>query len=451
MFDALLPAEGGEAVDVEGGHADRDEVREDGLHPVLDLHALALVGLGDKLVPAPAELEAAEDGEDQRADGQEVGADDEVPEVQPGGAFGKGLEAELAVAESGGQAQQEDADAADDAALGTAPAGQLTHAGEDVLKHRELRGEGGKDHEQEEQGAPDAAAAHVEEHGGHGVKQQRGTGARGDVIGEARREDDEARHDRHKGVEQDDVHGLAHQGALLADVAAEDGHGADAEGKRKESLVHGADDDLTVDLGEVRDEVEGQTFLCAVKRGAVEGQDQHQDEEGDHHVLGHALQTALEVKAQHREADGNGDGEIGHIDAGVGDHADKSASLFKKPGHLAGLAGEELDKVVNHPAGDDRVEGHQRDIAQQAEIAVDMPLLTGLFELLVHLDGTRLRGAAHGKLHGHGGKAQQEQAQDVDQHEAAAAELTGHPRELPHVAAADGTAGAEQNEAQAAA
>ena len=345
---------------------------------------------------------------------------------------------EHAVAQSGRQRQQEDTDAANDAALRTAPAGQLTHTGEDIFKHRKLRGEGREDHEQEEQRTPQAAARHVEEHGGHGVEQQRRTRARGNIIGKACREDDKASHDRHEGVKNDDVHGLAQQGMILADVAAENGHGPDADGQGEERLIHGADYDLPVDLGEVGHQIEREALFRAVEHAAVESQHHHQHEKRHHHVLGHALKAALQVKAQHTEAEGNGDGKVDHVHGGIRDHVDEA--------EVCGAADEELHEVVHHPAGDDRVEGHQRDVAKQAQVTVDMPFLAWLFKLLVHLDRACLGSAAHGKFHSHGGQAEQKQAQHVHQHETAAAILTRHPREFPHVAAADGTARAEHDE-----
>ena len=146
------------------------------------------------------------------------------------------------------QGQGKDAYPAGHAALGPAPAGELPHAGQDVFKHRQLGGKGGEHHEQEEQGAPDAAAVHVVEHGGHGIEEQGGAGVDFDAVGEAGREHDEAGQDGHQGVQGDDVDGFAHQGAFLADVAAEDGHGADADAPAEERLVHGADNDGAVDL-----------------------------------------------------------------------------------------------------------------------------------------------------------------------------------------------------------
>ena len=247
-LSGLLPSEGGEAVDIQRRDADGNKILEDGLHPVLDFQALAGVCLSNKVVPSPAELPAAEQCEDEGAYRQAVRADDEIPEVKPGTAVGKGLEVEHAVAQRRGERQQEDANAADQAALFTVPAGQIADAGQDVLKHGKLGGERREHHEQEEQGAPEAAAAHVVEDSRHGIEQQRRAGVDFDAVGEAGREHDEAGHDGDKRVHQNDVDGFTHQGALLADVAAEDRHGTDADAQGEERLVHGADNDGAVDL-----------------------------------------------------------------------------------------------------------------------------------------------------------------------------------------------------------
>ena len=51
-------------------------------------------------------------------------------------------------------------------------------------------------------------------------------------------EDDEPRHKGHKGIQQRDPDGLPGKAVLLADVAAEDGQGADAQGEGEEGLAH---------------------------------------------------------------------------------------------------------------------------------------------------------------------------------------------------------------------
>ena len=77
----LLPGEVDQAHAVD--HEDRrgNQIAEDGLHPVLNLQPLAGIGFGNELVPAPAvALAAAEDGDDQGAEGQQVGGNDEIPD-----------------------------------------------------------------------------------------------------------------------------------------------------------------------------------------------------------------------------------------------------------------------------------------------------------------------------------------------------------------------------------
>ena len=350
---------------------------------------------------------------------------------------------EHAVAQRRRQSQQEDADAADQAALRAVPSGEFAHTGKDVLKHRQLRGEGRENHKQEEQRTPDPSACHVVEDGRHRVKQQRGAGVDFDAVGEAGREHNEARHDRHEGVKDNHVDRLAHQGVILADVASEDRHGADADAQREERLVHRRHNHRAGDLGEVRYQIELQAFFCPGEHAAVDRQDQHQRKERHHQVLGHALQAALQVKAQHAEAEQHRDGQIGHVDPGIRDHAYEA--------QIRASAGEELHEVIHHPAGHNRVERHQREVSDQRQISVDMPLLTGFFQFVIHAHRARLGRSAHGELHGHRRQAEQQQAQHIDQHETAAAILTGHPRELPDVSAADRTAGAEQQEAETAA
>ena len=69
-----------------------------------------------------------------------------------------------------------------------------------------------------------------------------------------------------------------------------------------------------------------------------------------------------------------------------------------------------------------------------------------LLQLVIHAHRTGLCCTSQRKLHGHDRQAQQQQAADIDQNKAAAAVLTGHPRELPYVTASDGTSCAEKDE-----
>ena len=130
--------------------------------------------------------------------------------------------------------------------------------------------------------------------------------------------------------------------------------------------------------------------------------DDHQEEEEQHHVLGDALQASLQVKAQDGKSDSNGDQKVENIDAGVRDHSDE--------GQIRAVSGKEHYKVIDHPARDDGIERHQGDVSQHCQESVDMPFLSGLLKLLVHLYDTCLGSAAEGEFHDHGGQTQEEQA-----------------------------------------
>ena len=236
---------------------------------------------------------------------------------------------------------------------------------------------------------------------------------------------------------------FAHQRTVLADIAAEDRHAAHTDRQGEECLIHGRHDDRAVDLGEVRHQIEPQPLRCAGKGQAVQRQHQHQHQQGGHHVLGHAFQPALQVEAEQYERRHDYHKQIGHIDFRVGDHLRKA--------EIGVATGQEFDKIVQNPACDNGVKGHQRNVADEAEYAEKPPPLARLFKALVHIDGAGLRCAAHGKLHDHDGQTQHQKTEDVEQHKAAAAVLAAHPREFPDIAAADGAPGGQHDKAKAAA
>ena len=274
------------------------------------------------------------------------------------------------------------------------------------------------------------------------------------MVGEASREDDEACGDGHEGIQDDDAHRLAQQGMLLADVAAEDGHGTDAQTQGEKGLVHGGHQRVHhahfLHARKVRHEEEAQAFLRAVHEQAVDGQDDHDDEQGDHHDLGHTLQTALQTLGAHEDAQGYHEYHPEGHDAGVCQH------LGELPGHLVGVKARQLAggghvEIVQHPACHGGVEHHEQIAAnegEKTEPAVDVPLLARLFQCLISAHRALTGGAAHRKFHSHDGQAQNDQEDQIKQYECAAAALSGDIREFPDVSDADGTACRQQNEAQ---
>ena len=112
----LLPIEIDKAHDIDDKDGSRDYIAEDGLHPVFDLQALAGVCFSNKLVPAPAvALAAAEDNKDKGAQGQKIGRDQEIPQIQKCGPLSEGLEGKQTVAQSCGGGGDDNDDGADDA------------------------------------------------------------------------------------------------------------------------------------------------------------------------------------------------------------------------------------------------------------------------------------------------------------------------------------------------
>ena len=291
------------------------------------------------------------------------------------------------------------------------------------------------------------------EDGGEGLEDESGARVGVDAVGKAGGENDETRGEGHEGIQHRHVDGLPHEGAILTQVAAEDGHRADAQAQGEESLVHGGHDDVEdarlFDVLDVGDEVELQSLGGTLQEDTVDGDDHHEDEERHHHDLGDPLQALLD--AQHTDRDANDDGG-GHEDGlpdGVAQHIPEFC--FDGLGIQAlELARGGLDEVVHHPTGHVVVEHHEDDTAHEAGDAVDVPLGLGRLQRAEHDRGGPLGSAAHGELHGHDGDTQDDEAGDVDEDEDGTAVLAYHPREFPYVTDADGATGGEEDEAQAA-
>ena len=422
-------------------------------HPVCHLGALAGIGFGGIILPAPAIAGDAEQGEQQRAHRQQDVIHQEVLKVHNAQAQDLHI-AQHGEAQDTGHAQHHQGSTADQAGLLTIPLRQVPDAGHDILKHREDRGQGCKGHEDEEQAAPDAAASHIIEDIGQGDEHQTGAGIGFHAKGRAGREDDQACSEGHKGIQENDVDGLTHQSPFLLQVAAEDGHCANAQAQREEGLIHGCDDDIPdtgfLKLVEVRLQIEGQTFSGILQAAAVDCQQQHDAQQGQHHPLGDPLQTAL-------QAEGADNGCQSYRENGVEAHGlvilgYRTEVICNGCGIQSGkLACGGIHKILQQPAGDGAVAHQQDDIARHSHITMDMPLAALGLQLLIHFHRALLGCAAHGKFHAHNGQTQQDQTSQINQNENRAAVLTGNIGKFPDVANTDGTSGTEQNKAQTAA
>ena len=271
------------------------------------------------------------------------------------------------------------------------------------------------------------------------------------MVGKAGREDDQTGGDGYKGIQHHNADRFAQQGMFLADIAAEDGHGADAKAQGEEGLIHSGDQRVDhahlLHPGKVRHKEEGKAFLCPGHEQAVDGKHHHNEEQGDHHALSHALQTALQALGAHQNAHYHHKYHPEGHSSGAGQH------FSKLTGHLLGVEPRQFAdcghvEIVQHPARHGGVEHHQQVAADEGEVAVDVPLLPRLFQRLIRPHRTFAGGTSHGKFHGHDRQTQNDQKDQVEQYKSTAAALTCNIRKLPHVADADGTACGKQNKAQ---
>ena len=212
------------------GDQDRQNVFKVGLDPLRHFGAAAGVALGGVFVEAPAPFGDTEQQINKTAARQQNVADKEVLKIQYGAARAQGLDAAPhVVAQRAGQTQHDQRRRAHQASPAAVPAEIFPRTGDDVLKHRNDRGEAGERHEQEEQRAPQASARHVCKDVGQRDENQARSRVGRDAEREAGREDDKARADRHKGVQHADAGGLTRQGEAAVHVAAENLNCTDAE------------------------------------------------------------------------------------------------------------------------------------------------------------------------------------------------------------------------------
>ena len=359
------------------------------------------------------------------------------------------------VAEHAGKTQEHQQHAIDENGFLAAPAKCIHTDGQNVFKHRQHRGHAREHHEEEEQRAPEAAARHVDKHLRQRDEEEGGAIVGRNAVGEACGEDDRTGHERNEGVERADADGLTGEGVVIGHVAAEDLHRRNAEREREEGLIHRIGDEAAqtvfTDGIEGGEQIELHALCRAGKRQAVNGENENEREQRNHHDLGYALKALLQTQRTDDKADDDdGDRQNAHFNR-IGQQLAEHGGRVLRRHAVVELAGQEPAKIAHHPAGNRRVVHHQEVAADQAEPAVDVPLRLGLFERLVGEDRALAARAADGQLHRQHGNAHDEQAQNVKENKIAAAVFARHIGEAPDIADADGAARADEQEAQAGA
>ena len=181
--------------------------------------------------------------------------------------------------------------------------------------------------------------------------------------------------------------------ARIRHIASEDLHGGNAEAQGKERLIHGRGDRSR------RGRFPGchratapDRSACPPPRRAASGCEQPaatiSASSASIMSLDDALKAVLQAEAanqgspQRRQAPSRG-----VISPGSASISPKSPPMASVSMPATERAGQEFPEIIDHPAGDGGVVHHQQEAAGQAEPAVDVPLLAGLFKVLVGQDG----------------------------------------------------------------
>ena len=405
--------------------------------PFREGHALTGVGLGDKVIPAPAIAARAEAKVDKASQRQQIVADEEVLQVKHAGALAERLDIAPDVeAKNAGQRQQNDSDDANANSFLAFPASQVADAGVDVLEHGDNCGHSCKKHEEEEERAPDAAAAHSVEYVGQRDEEQVRAGVRLNAEAEAGREDNQTGDNRNEGVQCHDIHRFTRQALLLADVAAEDSERADAQAQREEGLAHSGEDNLAHAMLqnpiEIRIEIIFQPGFTARQHDGVDSKHQHEHEQAGHHCFRDALYAIFYAQIADAEAgDDNGNHVTCHRHRIAQQRTEDAADALSIKADKAAYS--HFIEVIQHPAADGGIEHHEDDVAGDGAIFIKMPFSSLRLQNIKGFGSTAHTGAANGKLCYHDGQAQKQQKAQIDEHEGSTAVLTSDKGEAPYV------------------
>ena len=410
-----------------------------------ELNALAFVRFLEEILKAPTVFAHAEQYEHKAAQRQQIGRNKEVFHIHNVAALTQRLNAGKHIkAENRRQGKHRDQHKVYAHGLFAAPTADIHEECENLLEHRNDGRKRRKRHEDEEQRAPNSAARHIVEERRQRDEQQRRTRARLHPVGKAHRDNDETRHQRNKRVQQHNVHRFARNAIFAVQIAAEDLHGADADGKREERLrhrrKHRVAEAFLCHFTEVRHKVELDACRGIRQKCGVHSQCNHQKQQGNHHDLCHFLNALLQAKAACTERNNNSDNRPERQRARICQHIAEHA-LYRLAVQADKRTGCLHKCVFQHPAAHHGVEHHQQKAAENADPLHAMPFRALRFQCIERLAHAHAAAAAHGEFAHHNGQTQHHKEHKIHQDECRAAVYAGNVWEFPHIADADGAPG----------
>ncbi len=179
----------------------------------------------------------------------------------------------------------------------------------------------------------------------------------------------------------------------------------------------------------------------------MDGQHDHQEEQGHHHEFGDPFHTVLDAEV----ADGKSQ-KAGHRhpEQHRGSAAQHAAEGCRHS--LRGGSGERAFQVeiavIEHPARHRGIVHHQHIAADDADPFEMVPARAGRFQDVEAPCRAAAAAPADGEFADHDGDPHDQQEDQIDEDEGGTAELAAQVREFPDIADPDGTAGGNEDEAE---
>ena len=325
----------------------------------------------------------------------------------------------------------------------------ILQGGNAGFQQRDGAGEGCKEEHQEERHADHTADLHAGKHLGQGDKSQRGACLQ--VFHGAAREgkhggnDHKARQHSHAGVENFHLCGAFFNIHILVHIRAVGVQNAHGDGQRVEHLAHGGHHGHNREILKTGHQKILNACQCT---GAGDRVDHHkggQQKQQGHHHLRNALYAVFHACQDHKEHQRR-EHQKPHLGTGIA--ADKAAEEAIL-GHGLAVAAQILHQILQHPAADHAVVGHD----QHGDHGIDPAAKAegGRFAKAGKCAHRAFaRHAAHGRFGYDQCKAKGEHEHQIDQKKNAAAVFGRQIGEAPDVAKAHSRACHRQHIADAA-
>ena len=338
---------------IDHGNDQRQDIGHIAFQPSRKPNPLSCIRFFQKIRPAPAVFPCTEEHIPQAAQREQVIGYDKILQIQDIGSRSQRLKAGQDVkSQHAGHAQHNDQDRAHQHAFVPGPAENIDIEGYDIFKYSHNGRECRKGQKQKKQRAPDLPSRHLGKDIGNGDEDQARPRSRLNAEGEAGRNDDEACHQRHEGIQCGNADRLSREAPLFSDIAAEDHHRADTDGEGKECLAHGPEDHISdthlLHLGKIRYQVEMDPFPGPFQKYGMYCQHQHDDQKRAHHQLGNPLNPLLDPELADRKTDDADQGCPERHHRRVAQHVRKTGChcIRRRPGKFSCDAAE---AVIHHP------------------------------------------------------------------------------------------------------